>query len=109
MITRLRPDVAIVDFSLPGCNGAELTRDIGAAGLPTRVLIVSMYGEEANLRAALEAGAAGYILKDTSGEDFLRAVPSGRLVQAGNVEEMVEAYHEMNADQADRNILSEPQ
>jgi pentatricopeptide repeat protein len=34
---------------------------------------------------------------------------SGRLVQAGNVEEMVEAYHEMNADQADRNILSDPQ
>lgn len=75
-IERLRPDVAIVDLSLPGASGFEATREIVALDGPTRVLILSMFADEEHLRRALEAGAGGYVLKDTNSADLMRAIRS---------------------------------
>ena len=72
-IAKLKPRVAIVDLSLPGKSGIEVTREISSGG-KTRVLILSMYADEEHLRRALEAGAVGYVLKDTTSEDLVRAV-----------------------------------
>jgi len=73
-IRRLKPDLAIVDLSLPGASGVEVTRQTAALGQATRVLILSMFADEEHLRRALEAGASGYVLKDTSAEDLVRAI-----------------------------------
>lgn len=73
-IRRLKPDLAIVDLSLPGTSGVEVTRQTAALGQATRVLILSMFADEEHLRRALEAGASGYVLKDTSAEDLVRAI-----------------------------------
>ena len=72
-IKQLKPRIAIVDLSLPGRSGIDVTREIVAAKR-TRVLILSMYADEEHLRRALEAGATGYVLKDTSSEDLVKAV-----------------------------------
>src|SRR5579875_2015980 len=73
-IRQLEPDVAIVDLSLPGASGFEATREIAAMEHPARVLILSMFADEDHLRRALEAGASGYVLKDTSAADLVRAI-----------------------------------
>lgn len=72
-IQKLKPDVAIVDLSLPGRSGIEVTREIATAKR-TKVLILTMYADDEHLRLALEAGASGYVLKDTTAEDLGKAV-----------------------------------
>jgi len=71
---RLRPDVIIVDIGLPGINGIEATSRI-LRHLTTKILIVSMHGDETYLRQSLKAGAKGFVLKDSE-EDLVRAVVS---------------------------------
>jgi DNA-binding NarL/FixJ family response regulator len=70
----LHPDIAILDVAMPGLNGIEATRQIVKHGLNTRVLIVSMHGEETYVRQALKAGARGYVLKDSADAELGTAV-----------------------------------
>lgn len=78
VIQRLRPDIAIVDIALPGKNGIDVTREVRAAGLPTRILILSAYDDDEYVFALLEAGAAGYVLKNVRGKELADAVRSVR-------------------------------
>lgn len=78
VIQRLRPDIAIVDIALPGKNGIDVTREVRAAGLPTRILILSAYDDDEYIFALLEAGAAGYVLKNVRGKELADAVRSVR-------------------------------
>jgi DNA-binding NarL/FixJ family response regulator len=74
MATELVPDVAVVDLGLPDISGLDVTRAIRAS-LPTiRILIVTMYDEEEYVLGVLEAGADGYLLKQSPGEDLRNAV-----------------------------------
>ncbi len=70
----LEPDVSVMDVSLPGLSGVEATRQIAAARPKVKVLCLSMHRERQYLRAALEAGAAGYVLKDQAPEELLKAI-----------------------------------
>jgi DNA-binding NarL/FixJ family response regulator len=70
----LKPDVAILDIAMPLLNGVEATRQILRRTQGVHVLVVSMYSHEAYVTQVLQAGATGYILKDSVGIDLLRAV-----------------------------------
>ena len=69
-----RPDVAIVDVAMPLLNGIETTRQITKRVPSTRVLVLSMHADEAYVTQILQAGATGYLLKDSADVDLLKAV-----------------------------------
>jgi DNA-binding NarL/FixJ family response regulator len=68
-----KPDVTILDLSMPELNGLEAAREI-LKSVPTKILILTMYHSEALIRQALEAGAQGYVLKSDAGRDLVSAV-----------------------------------
>lgn len=70
----LRPDVMVVDVSMPGMNGVEATRRIRVDEPSVRVLCLSVHAESRMVLAVLEAGAAGYVLKDDSYEELVLAI-----------------------------------
>jgi NarL family two-component system response regulator LiaR len=74
------PDVVIIDFSMPRLNGIEATRQIKAIAPNIAVLVLTAYDSEQYVFAFLEAGAAGYLLKDVSVDELVKAV---RAVYAG--------------------------
>ena len=80
LVKELRPDVAIVDIAMPVLNGIEATKRIKAISPSTAVLILTGYEYDQYVFALLEAGAAGYLLKDVRGQEVIEAV---RAVCAG--------------------------
>jgi DNA-binding NarL/FixJ family response regulator len=73
-LAKLRPDVAILDISMPVVNGIEATRRIRETSPSTRVLILSAHAFAHHVDTALRAGAEGYMLKGSSGPELLKAV-----------------------------------
>lgn len=69
-----RPEVVVLDLQIPGLGGVEVTRRLVAADPGARVLILSASGEQADVLAAVKAGAAGYLVKSATREEFLDAV-----------------------------------
>jgi DNA-binding NarL/FixJ family response regulator len=69
-----RPDVALVDLRMPVLDGVATTREIGLVSPNTRVLVLSTYETDADVLRAIEAGAIGYLLKETPREELFRAV-----------------------------------
>jgi len=80
LVERLHPDVALVDISMPVMNGIEATRGIKQVAPRTAVLILSAYEDDDYVFAVLEAGAAGYLLKNARSSELIDAV---RKVHAG--------------------------
>ena len=70
----LTPDVVVLDIGMPQLNGIEATRQIAKRAATVRVLILSMHSDEAYITQALQAGAKGYLLKDSADSDLIRAV-----------------------------------
>jgi two-component system, NarL family, response regulator NreC len=70
----LRPDVMVLDIGMPLLNGIESTRQIVRRHPEIRVLILSMHSDEAYITQALQAGAKGYLLKDSADTDLIRGV-----------------------------------
>jgi len=75
-----RPDVVVMDMAMPRLNGIEATRRIKADNPGTAVLVLTAYDDDQYIFAFLEAGAAGYLLKDVSAQDLIRAI---RAVHSG--------------------------
>lgn len=67
-------DLVVLDINMPDRNGMDILRHIRASETPTRVLVVSAFGEKQYATYALRAGAAGYFAKDQPPEEFMRAV-----------------------------------
>ncbi len=74
LIRAQRPAVAVVDIQMPGLSGIEVTRSIRAERLPVGVLILTAFDDEPYIRAVLEAGANGYVLKTAEAEEIVQAV-----------------------------------
>jgi DNA-binding NarL/FixJ family response regulator len=77
---RLLPDVVVMDIAMPGLNGIEATLQIQEVSPPPRILILSMHSTTEHIFRALQAGARGYLLKDSAGKEVVEAV---RVVHAG--------------------------
>ncbi len=78
LTTKHKPDIAILDIAMPVLDGIEATKKIKAISPDTAVLILSNYDDDEFVFALLEAGAAGYLLKDASGPDIINAIKSIR-------------------------------
>jgi len=71
---RLRPDVVLMDLVMPGMDGIEAIRRITARQPETRILVLTSFAEDEKVFPALKAGALGYLLKDSSPEELVRAI-----------------------------------
>ena len=74
LTAELQPDVILMDIAMPGLNGIAATRQILAHHPQIRVLIVTMFEDDASVFTAMRAGARGYVLKDAEKDDILRAI-----------------------------------
>ena len=70
----LRPDVVLMDLQMPGTGGIAATRAIAEAAPEVRVLVLTLFDDDASLFAALRAGARGYVLKETDEAELVRAI-----------------------------------
>src|SRR5690606_24703459 len=73
-LQRLAPDVLVTDIEMPGLTGLELAQRIHQQGLATRVVIVTTFARSGFLRRALDAGVAGYLLKDAPADRLAEAL-----------------------------------
>jgi DNA-binding NarL/FixJ family response regulator len=74
LVQERRPDVVLMDLRMPRMDGIEATRRLVAAGVPTRILVLTTFDGEEHAYQALRAGASGYLLKDVGGDRLVAAV-----------------------------------
>jgi DNA-binding NarL/FixJ family response regulator len=74
LAAELRPDVVLMDLSMPGISGVAATRAIAAADEPPQVVVLTLSDDDASMLEALLAGAAGYVLKEAALEQIVTAV-----------------------------------
>jgi DNA-binding NarL/FixJ family response regulator len=100
------PDVAVMDQAMPEMNGTEAVRMIRERCAATRVVMLSMYSNSEHVRRALEAGANGYVLKSSAGDELveaIRTVHSGRrYLSAPLADELLERMINGSADALSR-------
>lgn len=74
MTEKLQPDIIIMDIAMPGLNGIEASKKIRKRLPKTKILILSMYSHEHYIHEMMEVGVSGYLLKDSSGHDIIKAI-----------------------------------
>jgi DNA-binding NarL/FixJ family response regulator len=74
LIAEARPDIAVLDVSMPELTGIEVLREVKKEKLPTRIVLLTMHTDPELASEALEAGASGYLLKGNAFEDLLQAM-----------------------------------
>lgn len=80
LVDTLRPDILVADIEMPGLTGLDVAAEVRRRGLPTRVVILTTFARPGYLRRALDAGVAGYLLKDAPWAtlaDAIRTVHGG--------------------------------
>ncbi|MBL9166428.1 MAG: response regulator transcription factor [Verrucomicrobiales bacterium] len=80
MTSRLKPEIVLMDIAMPLLNGLEATRQVMKLVPSTKVLVLSAHSDDAYIDAAIESGAVGFLLKQTSSSDVCRAI---REIHAG--------------------------
>lgn len=74
LVRDLHPDVVLMDIRMPHLDGIEAAKRVTASGLPTRVIVLTTYGIDENVYAALKAGATGFLLKTDPPDHLVHAV-----------------------------------
>jgi two-component system response regulator DesR len=83
MARKHQPDVAVLDIEMPGPGGIEVARQLTASGFPGKIVIVTTFGRPGYLRAAMAAGASGFLLKDAPAAELAAAIRSVSAGQRG--------------------------
>jgi len=95
-VEQTMPDVLCVDLMMPRLGGLEVTRQVRQRAPSTRVLILSMYGSEEHVLAALRSGAGGYLLKGSSSAEIVKAIQvvatGARYLSQPFAERAIDAY-----------------
>jgi DNA-binding NarL/FixJ family response regulator len=71
---RLQPDVVVTDISMPGMNGIDSLRSLKASRVVAKVIFLTMYADSELATEALRGGAAGFVLKQSAGEELMTAI-----------------------------------
>ena len=79
LVERVRPDVLVVDLMMPGLGGLDVIRQVHTARPRTRMVVLSMHSSEPFVIEALRSGALGYVLKDATTADLVRAIREAAL------------------------------
>ena len=111
----LHPDVVLMDIRMPALDGVSATAQLRAMEDPLCVLVLTTFGEDEVLWGAIEAGAAGFVLKDSSAEDLIAAVRAvaggGAWFDPGVAPRLLERYRRVVApaarDSARLDLLTE--
>jgi len=74
MIKRLQPDVVVMDIAMPTLNGLEATRQVSRDNPKCKVLVLSSYSDDEYVQQLTDAGAAGYLVKQTAAQDLVAAI-----------------------------------
>ncbi|MDX6449227.1 MAG: two-component system, NarL family, nitrate/nitrite response regulator NarL [Gaiellaceae bacterium] len=82
LVRELAPDVVVMDLNMPGMGGVEATRQINVFAPLTRVLVLTISEQDADVMDAILAGASGYLLKDSSIQDLLQGIRSAAVGEA---------------------------
>jgi len=77
MVDHFRPDVAIVDIFMPELNGIDTARQIRKISPSTRIIVLSIYTDEACIRDMVNAGVCGYVVKSGAAQDLVEAIRTG--------------------------------
>jgi DNA-binding NarL/FixJ family response regulator len=95
---RAEPDVLLVDLGLPDGSGADLIRELKARGSRTEAMVITVFGDESHVVAAIEAGATGYLLKDGSSdyvaESILELVNGGSPISPAIARHLLRRFRE---------------
>ena len=88
----LRPDVVVMDISMPDMDGIEATRQISAEFPDSKIIALSIHGGKEYVEDMLRAGAAGYVLKESALEELvsgIRAVQRGELFLSASIQDVI--------------------
>ncbi|MBS2020926.1 MAG: response regulator transcription factor [Deltaproteobacteria bacterium] len=75
-IRQLKPEVAVLDISMPGLSGIEVARQLNEDESQTALVMLSLHKTEMDVQAAIEAGVSGYVVKDAAAEELVEAIRS---------------------------------
>jgi DNA-binding NarL/FixJ family response regulator len=93
---QLRPTVMVVDMLMPGLNGLEVTRQVRKQLPETHVVVLSMHADESYVVTALRYGADGYVLKESSADDLVKAIRAAtlgsRFLSSSLTERAIQSY-----------------
>ena len=100
MTNRLQPDVVLMDIAMPLLNGLEATRQINARHLKSKVLILSCHSNDEYVGRTIDAGAVGYLVKQTAAEDVVTAIREankGNAFFSPNISMRLVEFHRQSA------------
>lgn len=100
LVSTLQPDLAFVDIKMPLMDGIDATREITALAMGTRVIALSMFNDDVYVIDMLQAGASGYVLKNTHYEELIKAsriVMSGGNYFCSDASEKIKAFLNVHA------------